>query len=216
MTAQARCIGCGAAIAADAPSCPYCGAAGATEASVAAPVVADTKADRLRRLRESPSFERLRSFRPSSAGPTAGLLFRCVFGLVFAAFAVGFIVVTRSMSSGMGGGRGMGGLDIVFTLVPGVLVVIGVGAFVSAIVKWRRFSQAPLVAVPAIVSGKRTKVVGVKDSTRTEYFVTIEAETGPRREYQAADEVFGVVGDGDVGVAYVRDAYLLGFRTVDA
>jgi hypothetical protein len=82
--------------------------------------------------------------------------------------------------------------------------------------KWRRFARAPIVAIPAIVACKRTKVVGGKDTTRTEYFVTIEPESGARRAYEAAGDVFGVVSDGDVGVAYVRDACLLAFRTIDA
>jgi hypothetical protein len=216
LTVQERCSGCGAAIAADAASCSYCGAATATPQPVAAPpapTAAETRADRFRRLRERPNFERLRSHRPTTSGPAGRLIVQSVFGLVFAAFAAVFISFARSGTSGFGG---RSGFDVMFTLVPGVLALVGIGIFASAVFKWRRFANAPLVAVPAIVSAKRTKIVGSKDNTRTEYFVSIEPERGARREYEVAGEVFGVVGEGDIGVAYVRDAYLLEFRAVDA
>jgi hypothetical protein len=214
MSAPERCTGCGAAIAGGAAACSYCGTGGgAVVASTSvAPDPASERAARFERVRATPSFERFLAFRPDSSAVSGALLGPAFFGLAFAGFGVFFIVVS-SLKSDAFGGAPIGGM---FILIPIGFVLLGLGMLVASTVKWRAFTSAPHEAFPALVVAKRTKVVGQKNGTRTTYFVTVETERGRRVERPAPDEVYGVVDEDDVGVAYVRGGHLLGFRTVDA
>lgn len=214
MPTQVRCMGCGAAVAADAVDCPYCGAAmnvAATPPAAPAPDPAAERAERFRRLTESLEYKRMLAWKPTSSGPVPGIAFLAVFGLVFAGVALGMhSFVERNFRDVSG--RGV--VDVV-SFAPLAFALIGVGMFVVACVKWSRWRGAPLRAFPAIVAAKRSRVIGSRDDTRTEYFVTLETQKGARHEYAADGSFFGVAVEDDLGVAYVRDQWLLGFQRVD-
>jgi hypothetical protein len=180
-------------------ACPYCGTA--SGAVVAPPVPVDPAAlrtERFRRVRESPSFERTPP--PASSSP-AGKHWNGIFtGIVFAAVAV-FMLTQMSRHGGA------------FVLVPVLFVLIGIGIAVSSGSRIARYRSAPSRTFAAVVAAKRMEVRRGKHG-RTDYFVTLEFESGARHEYEAAGSMYGTVTEDDIGVAHVRDTYLTGFRRV--
>jgi hypothetical protein len=102
------------------------------------------------------------------------------FGLVFAAFLLGFLVVL------IRGNR-------IRRLVAAALEVAG-----------RREAEndrAPVQSAPATVIAKRSQVSGFSGgSTDTWYFCTFQFASGERREFGVRGEDFGKLAEGDKGL----------------
>lgn len=140
--------------------------------------------------------------RPDDSWIGSALTFRMVFGVFFAAIGL-FIGLTFVATLVMAP----------FSLVPFGFTALGIWIVIDAIRRRRRYAAAPLRRVPALVTGERTQVTGGgrNSSARTTYFVTLEDEDGRRREYRTKGSVVGEVSEGDMGIAHVREVYLLGF-----
>ena len=114
-----------------------------------------------------------------------------------------------------------GVLTVAFANLAGAMALIPAGMLVFGLVmliKQMKYagdvSAAPLERAPVLVVGKRSKLTGGENAT-TRYFVTIQDEQGQRRELKAPEEVVGHVGQGDLGLAYVKHDLLVEFARVD-
>jgi hypothetical protein len=98
-------------------------------------------------------------------------------------------------------------------LVPLIFGAIGAGIVLVSLLKIVRFSGSMLERPLARIAGERTRVSGGGNdqAARTSYYVTLESPDGFRTELEATAKVAGAVSEGDFGVAYVRDRYLLDF-----
>jgi hypothetical protein len=185
---------------ADDGACPYCGTA-AGVAVAPPPVPADPaalRAERFRRVRESPAFDRTPD--PAAGSPAGKHWNGVLVGIVFA--AISLIMLTQA---GRHGG--------VFVIMPVAFIAIGIGMVIASANRIVRYRSAPSRTFAAIVAAKRMEIRRGKQG-RTDYFVTLEFETGARDEYEAAGSMYGAVTEDDIGVADVRDTYLTGFRRV--
>jgi hypothetical protein len=144
---------------------------------------------------------------PSDTGVVVGYGARAVFGLVFAGFAVFFFFV----SSGMGAG------GFLFKLVPLILLIVGIGIAVKSGAGAAKVRSSPLRRVPVLVVDERTEVSGGgrNSSATTTYYVTLQYESGRRREFEVGSKVSGQIAEGDMGLAYTKAYHLLDFDRVD-
>jgi hypothetical protein len=195
-----RCSGCGARPAADAVACSFCGTPTGFLAPQPEPPPRDPDEERRARMRElgrSPQFEVLAGRSPSTAGVIGGFVVLTLFGTAFA--AVSCFIASRAPRHGL------------FGVMPVLFTLIGIGIGVTGIAKWIAFANAPLRVFPSYVVAKRTHVTGGKNSS-TSYFVTLESERGARTEHKATGSAYGLVREGELGVAYVQGGHLLEFR----
>ncbi len=195
-----NCPSCGKAIRPEENVCPYCGSTVRQPAGTAG--AGETNVSELRR--HSRELEQLLRYTPSAVGTGAGLLVLSVFGFVFTAFAIFFIVTSK--------GAGAPKLFQVFPLIFVLVGVVMMGAGVRGLVK---LSTSPLERLPAAVVGKRQDYSSSsRGSGSTSYYITIETEDGHRKEHTVRGRLYGEVERGDAGVAYLRGGYLLDFRRV--
>ena len=207
MSEPRTCGNCGAAAARLAERfCGFCGHEFPREVAPAAPpsLHGDVPA-RLAAVRDSPAWDRARDETPSDSHVRNGLLFRMVFGFIFA--GIGGVVA---------GGFVLSIIGIPFAVVPIAFVGIGLWISYDAMQKQSRFASARLQRVPALVVDERVKVSGggKNSSATTNYFASLEFEDGSRVELQASGPVAGRIAQGDVGVAFVREKHLLDFTRV--
>ena len=170
---------------------------------------------RLAAVERRPEWERLRERRPRTAGHQFSFGCGALFGLVFAGiavFIVGVAVSMMSQTSRLQSGRSL--FPTVFTGLAALFALLGVGITVWMLFRWRRFVRAPLQAVPAAVLDKRLHVRGggTNSHSRTNYHVTLEFRDGRRTELEVGGNLYGLLGRDDVGVAWIKDRYLLDFH----
>lgn len=74
-------------------------------------------------------------------------------------------------------------------------------------------ARAPLERLDVLVVDERTEVAGGGDEhrIRTDHFVTVETPDGARREFRVPAEVSGRAAVGDVGIGFVKGAWLAEF-----
>jgi len=122
-----------------------------------------------------------------------------------------------------------GGFDVMFTIVP-ILVVIGfVIAIVMMITSGARYvnnARSPRQSVFARVVAKRMDVRHhtshqthgndnmhhMSSSSRTYYYITLEFDNGERKEYLDVKDLFGLVVEGDEGYASVQGEWIVAFE----
>jgi hypothetical protein len=195
-----NCPSCGKAIRPEESVCPYCGSTIRQPAGTPAPE--EINVSELRR--HSRELEELLGYTPSAVRTGARLVILSVFGFVFTAFAIFFIVVSK----GEGAPR-------VFRLFPLIFVLVGVVMMGGGIRGLVKLTTSPLERLPAAVVGKRQHYSSSSQgSGTTSYYLTIETEDGQRKEHSVRGRLYGQVERGDAGVAYLRGGYLLDFRRV--
>lgn len=176
---------------------------------------------RLAAVREHPRFAELLRRRPSAAGTGCGYLFSAVVALVFAGLALFFLTVRPEGSFGM-----------VWIAMSLLFAVVGLAGAVWALWRFGRLASSSLERLPALVVDKRHHVrrsgtssgaggmssssMSSTSTTSTTYYVTLEFEDGARRELRARGRLYGLLGAGDAGVAYVKDRHLLDYERLDA
>jgi len=201
-----HCTHCRAQITAeDTRYCPYCG----TVLPRTAAAVPMTVPERFAALERHPDLPGLLQLRPSTAGQWTSHTLSVVFSGLFVVVA---FVALKAFS---GAGNGIGGLGgSLFSVIPLVIIGVGAIALVRSLTKVARFASSPMIQSLARVADERTQVTGGGESSsaRTSYFVTVETETGDRREYSISGRLAGQLAPDDMGVAYTRGGTLVEFR----
>ncbi len=201
-----KCNSCGAELPAEATVCEYCGSR--RPASPAADETASHAAV-FERIRRSPEYTGRMATQLLQNLPTVGVASRAIPVVFFALF----IGVAACMAIGMG--TMIPGFMKVMAIVPLGMAVIGVLMFTQVMGRMRRFDQADVQALPAIVTGKRTHVSGGSgdSSATTHYRITFQLEDGAREELQPLEpSLYGRVSEGDPGILYRRAEFALDFR----
>ncbi len=96
-------------------------------------------------------------------------------------------------------------------VLPGLLLVVLLVSLLGTL-KRGDVERAPLEAASALVVDERTKVTGGRErNAETQYFATLQFRDGRRRELEVLEQVRGKLTPGDIGVAYTRARWLVGF-----
>ncbi|CAM3637076.1 DUF2500 domain-containing protein [Marinicrinis lubricantis] len=121
-----------------------------------------------------------------------------------------------------------GGFDFMFTLFPIlfviVLAIIVIG-FISNGARYAKNARAPRESVYARVVSKRMDVrsrtnhhhhangaVHPTHSSRTYYYITLEFDSGERKEFLDVKNLYGLVTEGDAGYAAIQGDWIVAFE----
>ncbi|MCR8636584.1 DUF2500 domain-containing protein [Paenibacillus radicis (ex Xue et al. 2023)] len=121
-----------------------------------------------------------------------------------------------------------GGFEVMFTIVP-ILIVIGFVIVIVGIItngaRYFKNAKAPRQSVFARVVAKRMEVrnhtshhsnsnggMHPVNSSRTYYYITLEFDNGERKEYLDVKSLFGLVVEGDEGYAAVQGDWIVAFE----
>lgn len=89
---------------------------------------------------------------------------------------------------------------VVFCIIAVAAAAVNIYVISSAIKRSRAIRNAPLLTVPARVTGKRTAVSGGGDfAVSTAYYVTFEDENGIRTEFSVSSDQYALIAEGDLG-----------------
>lgn len=101
-----------------------------------------------------------------------------------------------------------------FVIVFGMIIV---GA-INGINQWAKNNSSPVLIVEAIVVSKRQEVSyshtagdNMHHSSRTDYYVTFEVESGDRMEFPVNGSEYGMLVEGDCGKLQFQGTRYLGF-----
>jgi len=192
------CPACGAQIGPQDVRCRYCGNT-IPQSAVGPPARQDQP---LELLKQSKELEELLRYTPSAIGRGAGMALMVVFGLVFASFAIFFMVTSKKVNA-----------PGFLRLFPLIFVLVGLGIVGAGLRGLVKLVTSPLQRIPAAVVGKRQHYSsGSRNSGSTSYYVTIRTEDGHRKEHRVRGMLFGELDRGDAGVAYIKGGYLIDFR----
>jgi len=203
-----KCDSCGASISSSARFCEYCGSTVKREGPASTREI-------FTRIKESPAYGRREDPVRHASLPKMNPLLLIIPIIV----GVMFIIIPGTMM-GMAAGFGgrMGGLSLVFTLFPLLFMCIGVGVIIYSISSLMKFHNSPIRGDASIVKGKRLSVSGGgnNSSASTTYYITFEDERGQREEYRVLrSDLYSRLSEGDAGVVYTRDKYVLDMDRVE-
>ncbi len=201
-----KCAQCSAAVQQlDAIHCSSCGAL--LPVGPARTQDKQAQAARLRELVRSvskhPDFAAWLAYEPKRTAQVGSSALGVFFGLLFAAAAAMFLI-TGTMVVGP------------LVVVPSAFVLAGLWVAVRSLRRTRRFAAAKIVREPAFVLDKQVRIHGASNEgpdQRTTY-LTLESESGARREVRVPEHTAGLIALGDYGLAYLIDETLLDFRRV--
>ena len=121
-------------------------------------------------------------------------------------------------------GLGMGGFDMMFSIVPIFIMVIFVavvGMFVVTAVRgvstWSKNNASPRLTVSAQVATKRTSVThhhSQNDMGHSSiwYYATFQVESGDRMEFAVSGPEYGMLAEGDQGRLTFQGTRYLSFE----
>ena len=124
----------------------------------------------------------------------------------------------------MTAGFGMGGFDVMFSIVPIFIIVIFVavvGMFVVTAVRgvstWSKNNASPRLTVSAEVVTKRTSVThhhsqNDMSHSSTWYYATFQVESGDRMEFAVSGPEYGMLAEGDRGTLTFQGTRYLSFE----
>lgn len=124
----------------------------------------------------------------------------------------------------MSAGFGMGGFDVMFSIVPIFIIVIFVavvGMFVVTAVRgaatWSKNNASPKLTVSAQVVTKRTSVThhhgqNNMSHSSTWYYATFQVESGDRMEFAVSGPEYGMLAEGDQGSLTFQGTRYLSFE----
>ena len=101
-------------------------------------------------------------------------------------------------------------VPVMFVLVFGIIIV----TMVRGIGEWNKNNQSPKLTVPVTVVAKRSDVHrGIETMhTFTSYYVTFQAESGDRMEFEISDMEYGMLAEGDRGMLTFQGTRYLSFQ----
>lgn len=122
-----------------------------------------------------------------------------------------------------------GGFDMMFTIVPIIIVIVFVIVIIGIATNGVRYFnnvKSPRQSVFARVITKRMEVRhhtsqsnmgnesmhSVNSSSRTYYYITLEFDNGDRKEYLDVKNLFGLVVEGDEGYAAIQGDWIVAFE----
>ncbi len=156
-------------------------------------------------VKRHPEYDGALAFKPGAGWLILRTVWMIMFGLVFTAVSVFLVLVSPAEP---------GGFRAVWIIGTVIFSLVGVGLVVSGLVRLGKVGLAGTRSVPAMITGKRTRVrrSSGTGSGSTTYYVTVEHEDGDRSEVETRGRLYGAIAEGDAGVAYLRDRYLIDFR----
>lgn len=101
---------------------------------------------------------------------------------------------------------------IFFCLVLGFMIFIWVKLIKTQIEE----KKAPEIQSEGLIASKRIGVGKNGETAYTSYFATVEYPDGSRKEFKVKDSVFGMIAEGDRGVATTKGSWLIAFCRTDA
>ena len=101
-------------------------------------------------------------------------------------------------------------VPVMFVLVFGIIIV----TMVRGVGEWNKNNQSPKLTVPVTVVAKRSDVHrGIETMhTFTSYYVTLQAESGDRMEFEVSDMEYGMLAEGDRGMLTFQGTRYLSFQ----
>lgn len=101
-------------------------------------------------------------------------------------------------------------------VVPGIMVIFGIGITLSSVKNVATFNAAPLENKSATIVDERVKVAGGAgdSSSVTRYFATLQDSAGVRQEYRVDESIAGKIAPGDIGVAFLKGTHLIEYIVV--
>ena len=115
-----------------------------------------------------------------------------------------------TMGSAVGGAFNV--MKLMFFVIAAAVVAVNIYIISSALKRRREIRNAPLLTVPARVTGKRTAVSGGGDfAVSTSYYVTFEDENGARMEFSVDSGQFALLADGDLGSLTFKGPQFISF-----
>jgi len=205
VTDTRACPHCGAHVARlDARFCEFCGTElPLSDAAAASVSPVDQLQRRFSTLDAHADLHDLMEHMPQLPSMGVRTLFPAVFLVVFILVALGMLAPFAQA-------------PMPFALAPLVFVAFGIFGLGTLISRATRYRQAPVRRKQALVADERVAVHGGgrNSSASTNYFLTLEYPDGSREEVRTSDDMTGRLAPGDMGVAYLKDRYLVEFRRV--
>ena len=101
-------------------------------------------------------------------------------------------------------------VPLMFVLVFGFMIV----TLVRGVGEWNKNNQSPKLTVPVTIVAKRSDVDrGIETMhTFTSYYVTFQAESGDRMEFEISDTEYGMLAEGDRGMLTFQGTRYLNFQ----
>lgn len=94
--------------------------------------------------------------------------------------------------------------DLMFTIVPVLVIGMFIFVFVSSISTWHKNNNSPRLSVPVKIVTKHADTTythheDMMSSSHTTYYVTFEVESGDRIELVVPSSEYGFMVEGDQG-----------------
>lgn len=159
---------------------------------------------RLEAVENHPEFPALLAVKPSALPLYGRFGWYAFVGVIF--FLVGRFISTAFAE------QADGSFQTAFSVLLLCFSAVGIGITVWAIFRLIKLSAAKLSRPPALIVDKRISIRSSRRSTSTTYYITLELDDGERRELEAIGKLYGKVTNGDAGVAYIQDVFLLDYR----
>ena len=104
--------------------------------------------------------------------------------------------------------------SVFFVIVTLMVLSMFVFAFITMFRQHHRDKNSPRLTVDAIVIGKRIDVSTYHHSdarSTTDYYITFQVESGDRFELMVADDIYGLIIEGDSGKLTFQGSQMLSF-----
>ena len=123
-----------------------------------------------------------------------------------------------------------GGFDIMFTIIPVIIILVFILVFgiiifraVKGGMEWNNNNNSPVLTIAAKVVAKRMAVSRHHHhhggnmsmhhtAASTTYFTTFEVESGDRMELKVSDKEYGMLVEGDIGKLTFQGTRYKGFE----
>ncbi len=103
--------------------------------------------------------------------------------------------------------------NIMFTLVPLMMIAILGYTIITGILRWNKNNHSPRLTVPATIVAKRSyRARNNNMATNSSYYVTFQFESGDRLELKMAGNEFGLLVEGDRGELTFQGTRYLDFK----
>ena len=158
-------------------------------------------------VKKHPDYPGLLKVKPGSAYLFGHYMIYIIFGFIFTSVAIFFISVPPDSDTLF---------DLVWVIGSLAFIIIGIGIVGYGIYRIIKLAISKLKRLPSLILDKRITVRGGGQSSTasTYYYITLELTDGERQELETRGKLYGKITKNDVGVAYIRDRYLLDFRRV--